>query len=186
MGLDSLITALILATGQIDANRILAHADTVRLQTGIYFPDAAALALTWQETRSGKTKNSDRGPGVWKSKSTGKLCRSFDCVPGDSIRVCREIGRMQLSPCQKYVSLDPRCTLKAIIDSLDVNMHCGLLWYVEKIKLCKGDVICGIERYNGNGCIKLSSGKTLCSHQYRQEALAYIGLLYLRGWREQR
>lgn len=184
MGLDSLLTALILATGQIDASRILAHADTVRQQTGVFFSDAAALALSWQETRSGATKNSARGPGVWKSRSTGKLCRAIVCVPGDSIRVCKEVGRMQLNPCTDFTKVDPRCTRKAIRDSLNVNIHCGLMWYVEKIKLCEGDVICAIERYNGNGCIKLNNHKTMCSHEYRKEALAYIGQLYLKGWRE--
>lgn len=184
MGVDSLVTVLVLLTGQIDASRILAHADTVRLQTGIYFPDVAALALSWQETRSGLTRNSARGPGVWKSKFQGKLCKVVVCTPGDSIRVCREVGRMQLSPCNNYVAMDPRCSKKAIADNIDNNIHCGLLWFVEKLRLCQGDIACGLERYNGNGCIQIKSDKRLCSQQYRKEALAYIGELYLRGWRE--
>lgn len=183
MGIDSLVTALVLLTGQVDASRILAHADTVRSQTGIYFPDAAALALSWQETRSGITRNSARGPGVWKSKRTGQLCKRIVCVPGDSIRVCKELGRLQLSPCQNYTHIDPRCTIQAIRENYDTNVHCGLLWFVEKLKICAGDIGCGIERYNGNGCIQLTD-KLLCSYQYRKDALAYIGDLYLRGWKE--
>lgn len=182
MGIDSLATVLALLTGQIDASRIIAHADTVRMQTGVNFPNSAALALTWQETRSGKTGNSARGPGVWKSKSTGQLCRKVVCFPGDSVRACREIGRMQLSPCHNFTNIDPRCTRQAITNDYDTNIHCGLLWYVEKIKLCAGDVICGIERYNGNGCITLIDKRILCSSQYRKDAEAYVGHLYLRGW----
>lgn len=182
MGIDSLMTVLALLTGQIDASRILAHADTVRMQTGVNFPNSAALALTWQETRSGRTRNSARGPGVWKSRSTGQLCKKVICVPGDSVRVCQEIGRLQLSPCNSYTHIDPRCTIKAIVNDLDTNIHCGLMLFVEKIKLCAGDVLCGIERYNGNGCIVLIDKRKLCSSQYRKEAVTYVGYLHLRGW----
>ena len=185
MGIDSLVTALILLTGQVDVSQMLVHANMVRAQTGINFPNSAALALTWQETRSGKTRNSARGLGVWKSKSTGKLCKNFVCIPGDSVRVCGEIGRTQLSPCQNYTSLDSRCTLQAIKDNYHLNVHCGLLWFVEKIKFCSGDVVCALERYNGNGCINITDKKRLCSLGYRKEALAYIGYLYLRGWHDQ-
>lgn len=185
MGVDSLMLALALLTGQVDASRILAHADTVRRQTGVNFPNSAALALAWQETRSGRTGNSARGPGVWKSRSTGQLCRKAVCLPGDSVRVCRETGRMQLNPCHNYTKIDPRCTLKNIINNYDDNIHCGLMLFVEKIKYCAGDVVCGIERYNGNGCIQLIDKRKLCSTQYRHDALAYIGYLHLRGWRDQ-
>ncbi len=185
MGIDSILVALALLTGQVDANRIIAHADTIRWQTGINFQNSTALALTWKETRSGRTGNSARGPGIWASKLTGKSCKIVVCLPGDSVRVCRELGRLQLSPCQKYTQLDPRCTIAAIRDNYDTNVHCGLLWFVEKIKKCFGDVICGIERYNGNGCISISDKKRLCSLDYRKEALAYIGYLHLRGFHDQ-
>ena len=184
MGADTLLTVLTLLTGQIDAANIIAHANMVRSQTGVNFTNAAALALAWQETRSGRSKNTARGQEIWASKTTGKHCKSVVCVPGDSVRICREIGRMQLSPCNNYTKLDTRCTIQAIKDSIDVNIHCGLLFFVEKIKFCNGDIVCAIERYNGHGCIQVSKHTRRCSHQYIKEAATYIGLLYLHGWKE--
>jgi len=176
-GLDTLITALVLATGQVDAHRIMAHADTVRNLSGVYFPNSVALALSWKESRSGRTGNKARGPGIWKSKTTGKSCRETEpCMPGDSVRKCIEIGRMQLSPCHDYTKLDQRCTFYNIRESYDTNVHCGLLWFIEKLKTCQGDLACGIERYNGNGCVKVQEQK-FCSTDYRKEALSYIGNL---------
>src|SRR5438105_8817583 len=79
------------ASELIDAPLLAQVADSFKL------PHAVFYGLAWQETRGGSyTATFPRGQGVLTN----------------SIRVCKEIGRFQLSPCVNWAVLlkDPICT----------------------------------------------------------------------------
>lgn len=108
-------TRLVYLTGEVDAYQLKAHADSQMV------PERLVFGIAWMETRSGITGNKARGPGIVHVDSI-VLGQTF------SHRICREIGRMQLSPCVNWQRLlkDYRCSLKRIKASYDDNVYCGI------------------------------------------------------------
>jgi len=98
---------LVSLTGEIDAYRLKAHADSQMV------PEKLVYGIAWMETRSGRTGNTARGQGI---------------VDSLGVHHCREIGRMQLNPCINWQRLlkDYRCSLKRIKASYDDNVYCGI------------------------------------------------------------
>ncbi len=94
-------------TGEVDADRLKAHADSQMV------PERLVYGIAWMETRSGITGNKARGQGI---------------VDSLGVHHCREIGRMQLNPCINWQRLlkDYRCSLRRIKASYDDNVYCGI------------------------------------------------------------
>jgi len=120
-------------SGHVDAELLKAHADSLRV------PYRLVWGIAWMESRDGRKPNSKiLGPGVlvqvkdttyreWRDFGKGQVLVHVTTVTRTK-HVCREIGRMQLSPCTDWVKLlnDSRCTLKRITNSLSDNVHCGV------------------------------------------------------------
>jgi hypothetical protein len=124
----------------------------LRIQTGLqdapqlrdaarwqHVPAPLVYGIAWMETRDGRKGNSQLGPGVLhKIRKSPSTCRLWDgatkpwlppvCAEFTEVRVCREIGRMQLSPCVNWTQVlqDDRCSLKRITESYQDNIHCGI------------------------------------------------------------
>ena len=114
--------AVTLMSGHSDALQLAAHADSA----GVPLP--VALAVAWQESRSGAKGNAYRGRED-------------------------ERGRFQLHPrgsWRRTTYGDARCTLLRVTRSYDDNLHCGLRHLAALARNC-GSWSCAIERYNGRG-----------------------------------
>lgn len=148
-----------LQTGLVDAPALAAHARAISQRTGDRIPAVAIWAIAKQETGTGLHPWA-LGPGIIRTDSLGH-----------EYRICRERGRMQLSPCQNYTHLDRRCTTRAISTDYALNIHCGILWYDYKLRLCNGIQACAIESYNGSGPR---------ARAYLKRCLEYIGQIHLQ------
>lgn len=117
-------------TGQVDAARIVAVADSVRV------PRVLLLAVAWEETRSGARGNVYIGDGI---------------VDSLGHRICRERGRMQLNPCFPLTYLDAnRCAVARVRLSYEDNVWCGAL-HLRDLYERTGGWTAAIARYNGSG-----------------------------------
>ena len=146
----------------IDREALAAHADSVGV------PRAAAYALAWQETRTGRClPKCPRGQGIIVLDSTVFVV--VDPKPGFiyfTHHICREVGRMQINPCSRLEKKNPRCEFKRIRDNLDDNYACGL-WYYSTLR--KDGERKALSRYNGG------------NPQYAMEALAQTGDWWFAG-----
>ncbi len=115
-------------TGEIDAHLLKAQADSQAA------PAKLIYGLAWMETRSGRSGNRARGPGIVVVDSISYYrVSAHGYLPYEHThRKCREIGRMQLSPCVDWTQLlhDSRCSLKNIKEHYDDNVHCGVRYAV--------------------------------------------------------
>lgn len=148
-------------TGQVDAYQIKLHADSIHL------PHEVALTITWNESRSGRLVNAYRGPGRWKTDTTVTL---EDDTVITKHRICREIGRLQLNPCQRGWAQGPRCTVARVTASYDDNVYCGLR-YAQLLQVRCGDYTCAVRSYNGGGPL---------ADRYLTQSAEYLGRLRLR------
>src|SRR6266436_6741816 len=98
--------------GLVDAYTLAQVADSFQI------PHAVFYGIAWQETRGGSFNYLfPRGPGI---------------LDFTAKRICREIGRLQLSPCVNWalVLKDPICTNKNLLATdrvfaYQVNLHCA-------------------------------------------------------------
>src|SRR6266567_3434270 len=97
------------ATKQVDAWQLAIVADS------LHIPRVVMWGVAWEETRTGISRNQSRGPGIIKHDSLGH-----------TYHVCREVGRMQLKPCEDWTYLNPDCTRKNLY-VYRWNVWCGAL-----------------------------------------------------------
>ena len=138
-------------TGEVDADRLKAHADSQMV------PERLVFAIAWMETRSGISGNKARGPGI---------------VDSMGVHHCREIGRMQLNPCVNWQRLlkDYRCSLRHIKMSYDDNVYCGIKNML-RLNLKYGGWQYVPQHYNGAGY-----GASV----YQSGAESYLGHIALK------
>jgi len=148
------------ASDLIDAERLAVVADSFQIPHYIFY------AVAWQETRRG---NSDhifpRGPGRIVLDSLYK-----------PHRVCREIGRVQMSPCVDWSKIlkDPICINKNLLSdnkyfAYQVNLHCAAKHLASLHTMYNW--MESVRHYNGDGP---------ASYIYLNSVLAYIGRFYLK------
>lgn len=141
--------------GLIDAYTLAQVADSFQIPHSVFY------GIAWQETRGGNFDyRFPRGPGILVN----------------SKKICRETGRMQMSPCIDWAKMlnDPICTNKNLL-ALDkvfayqVNLHCAAKHLAGLHTTMPWTE--AIRRYNGDGRL---------SYIYLGSVLAYIGQFYLK------
>ena len=145
---DEVTVTLVRLTNEVDAARLAAVADSVGV------PRLVMWSVAWEESRTGSKLNLYRGPG-----------RVYTDSLGVEHRICREIGRMQLSPCVSWTFLDPvRCTRTAIT-TYQNNIYCGAL-NLARLHTLYGDWEDAIQRNNGAGSMAI---------EYKKRVLITVG-----------
>ena len=114
-------------TKEVDAAELANTADLVGI------PRRVMWSVAWEESRTGKSGNRVRGPGV--------------IVDGKA--TCREVGRMQLKPCQNWTNLSPQCTTRGLY-VYAINIYCGAL-RLKELYGKYGTWTEAIRHYNGDG-----------------------------------
>jgi hypothetical protein len=171
------------ASDLIDAKHLVPVADSFNIPHVVFF------AIAWQETRRGDPNyRFPRGAGIvsldpkcvaeYATKHFGQSWKEFE--PELYIkcehRICREIGRFQMSPCVNWSKImnDSICTNANLLSkdkefAYRVNLHCAAKHLAE---LHNGyNWVETIRRWNGQGNI---------SYKYQASVLSYIGRFYLR------
>lgn len=114
-------------TKEVDAAELANTADLVGI------PRRIMWSVAWEESRTGRLRNQIRGPGVIVD---GKV-------------VCREVGRMQLKPCQSWTYLSSQCTTRGLF-VYAINIYCGAL-RLKELYGKYGIWTEAIRHYNGDG-----------------------------------
>ena len=84
---------------------------------------------------------------------------------------CKEVGRMQLSPCESWAWLTPWCALAKVRESYSANIRCGAARLAYH-RLQLGSWGAAVERYNGRGPK---------ARRYREKVECVLGGLTLAG-----
>jgi hypothetical protein len=98
----------------------------------------------------------------------GNVARGPGRVDSAGVVRCREVGRMQLSPCIPRTFLGPFCALDRLRASLADNIRCGAALLAD-LRRQHGSWSVAIERYNGRG-----PG----ARAYRRKVLGLVGQFY--------
>lgn len=141
---------------EYDASELIDAPILAQVADSFQIPHAIFYALAWQETRGGNYNSTfPRGPGILvNSKIT-----------------CREIGRLQLSPCVNWAVLlkDPICTNANLLSAdkifaYRVNIHCA------------AEHLAGLHRtFPWLEVIRHYNGTGYKSYIYLTSVLSYIG-----------
>lgn len=141
-----LLPLLASLSGHYDEPLLNHYADSLNV------PREVVWAVAWQESRDGRKGNRYTGQGI---------------VLDNGVHICREIGRMQLSPCGPWTK--GTCSPVIVRRSYSANVRCGVL-ALRKLYERFGSWSDAIYHYNG-------------SRTYLQNALAYIGGIRLKELR---
>ena len=172
------------ASDLIDAEHLAPVADSFNI------PHAVFYAIAWQETRRGNFNYTfPRGPGVINLEMgciSDFVAKNYNLKPASTFqlrliagcgkRVCREIGRYQMSPCVNWSKImkDPICTNANLLSkdkefAYRVNIHCA------------AEHLAGMHTgYNWAETIRRYNGQGELSYKYQASVLSYIGRFYLR------